>query len=116
MIQPSVLPKRDPSRAAAVARSGCAVHGQPLAGVEQLDEQPGLGAEARRELVAEPAGGIGRNRLAQQRPVGQARDAGRRVRAGRQECGGNAVTEPTQSSGPAAPALPRKRSMPAPPA
>ena len=51
------------------------VDGQALAGVEQLDEQPRIGAEPRGVLGAEERDGVRGRRVAQQAAVGQAAEA-----------------------------------------
>ena len=51
---------------------GVVMDGQALAGVEQLDQQRGIGAEARDVAGAQPRLGIGGQRVADERSVGQA--------------------------------------------
>ena len=57
--------------------AGMEVHGQALAGVQQLDEKGRIGAEALDVPGAEPALGVGGDRVADERPVLQAAEAAR---------------------------------------
>ena len=74
-IQASVLPYGVPSSARANRPVGMDVDGQPLAGVEQLDEQRGIGAALGGMVGAEEASRVGGDRVAQQLAAGQAAQA-----------------------------------------
>ena len=60
----------------AVGLVGVAVHGQPLAGVEQLDQQAGIGAVGRDVLGAEKPFGRLRDGIGQHPPVRQRAEPG----------------------------------------
>ena len=85
------------------------MHGQPLAGVEQLHEQGRVRAEGGHVRVAEPVGRVRGDRVPQQFAVGE-----------RGEPGGcspwSVVQDATQSSGPNSfGSSPRSAAMAAPP-
>ena len=75
------------------------VYWESLAGVEQLDEQSRLVTECGREFVAQPSFGVEGHGLGERGAVLEPGDADRWIDPVRDSAVGNAVTEPTQSSG-----------------